>query len=120
MSYAKKDVVLVDLGASPKPGKPSKEVMGHEQGDKRPCVVIRPYIQIGLLTVIPCTTKKPKYNSFTVVHLPKGTGGLKEDSYALCHQIRTVSVDRVIPPTWGKLLGDEYGKINTVLIDILL
>lgn len=120
MAYAKKDVIFVNLGAVPKPGKPSKEIVGHEQGEKRPCIVIRPYLSLGLVTVVPCTTTAPKYHTFTVVKLPAGAGGLKVHSYAMCHHIRTVSAVRVIGNAWGKLTNEEYGKINTVLFDLLL
>ncbi|RLD62342.1 MAG: hypothetical protein DRJ05_00605 [Bacteroidetes bacterium] len=42
-----------------------KEVKGHEQAYDRPCVVIKAFISLGLIVVVPCTTTFPKYSSYT-------------------------------------------------------
>jgi mRNA interferase MazF len=90
MALAKGDIIDVHLGLPP------KEVKGHEQGYERPCFVIKAFSHLGLAIVIPITSKQPKYSIFTIVKLLKGSGGLTSDSYALCQQIRTISLDRVI------------------------
>jgi len=88
--YTKGDVVDVDLG------KPPKEIKGHEQAFSRPCVVIKSFPNLELAIIIPCTTTEPKFSLHTVVKILQGTGGLTLDSYALCHQIRTISIDRIV------------------------
>lgn len=111
-SFIKGDIVDVNLGSPP------AEVKGHEQGKIRPCIVIKSFNRLSLITVIPVTSVEPKYGTFTVVKIPKGTGGLTADSYALCHQIKTISFDRVLSYR-GKLDATVIHKIHTVLIDTL-
>lgn len=111
-SYQKGEVVDVDLG------KPQKEVKGHEQAFYRPCVIITSFNNLELAVIVPCTTKKPRYSLYTNVKLPKGSGGLSSTSYVLCHQIRTVSFDRINKRR--KRLGTkEILKIHSVLSDTL-
>ena len=110
--YQKGEIVNVNLGMPP------KEVKGHEQGFDRPCVIIKSFNNLGLAIIIPCTTTNPRYSIYTIVKLLKGSGGLTSDSFALCHQIRTVSLDRVISNR-GKLENKDILKIHSVLIDTL-
>lgn len=110
--YKKGDIVDVDLG------KPPKQIKGHEQGLKRPCVVIKAFTSLGLLIIVPCTTTFPTYSLYTYVKLDKGIGGLTSDSYALCHQIRTISIERVKSKI-GQLAKMYVFKIHSVLIDML-
>jgi mRNA interferase MazF len=112
MNLAKGEIIDVNLG------QPPKEVKGHEQGFKRPCIVIKAFHNLGLAIVIPVTSNQPKYSIYTIVKLLKGSGGLTSDSYALCHQIRTVSFDRIIKKR-GKLDSKDILKIHSVLIDTL-
>ena len=111
-SFQKGEILNIDLG------KPPKEVKGHEQAYDRPCVIIKSFNNLGLAVVVPCTTTEPKYSIFTIVKLLKGSGGLSSDSYALCHQIRTVSFDRVLGNR-GRLDSKDILKIHSVLIDTL-
>jgi mRNA interferase MazF len=111
-SYRAGDVVESDLGNVP------GEVRGHEQGFVRPCIIIRSFNNLGLATIVPCTTKSPGVPLFTIVALTKGTGDLTRDSYALCHQIRTISVDRILR-SWGRLGERDFAKVQTVLLDTL-
>ena len=112
MNLVKGEIIDVNLGLPP------KEVKGHEQGFERPCVVIKAFTNLGLVIVIPVTSKQPKFAFFTVVKLQKGSGGLTSVSYALCHQIRTISFDRVIKRR-AKLDNKDILKIDAVLIDTL-
>ncbi|HNI43104.1 MAG TPA: type II toxin-antitoxin system PemK/MazF family toxin, partial [Chitinophagales bacterium] len=89
-TYTKGDVINVDLGSPP------AEIKGHEQAYIRPCIVITAFEQLGLVIVIPLTSSKPKFNLYTVVKILQNEGGLRSDSYALCHQIRTISFDRIL------------------------
>ena len=111
-NFQKGEIINVDLGSPP------KEVKGHEQGFDRPCIVIKSFPQLELVIVAPCTSKEPKYNYYTIVKLPKGSGGLITNSYVLCHQIRTISFDR-IKGKRGKLESKDLLKIQTVLLDTL-
>lgn len=110
--YQKGDVVWVTLG------KPPKEVIGHEQGYKRPCLVLSDFGPLKLALVAPCTSKEKSYLSPTSVLVSAGTGGLKEDSMILLHQIRTVSHDRITGKI-GVLPENRMDKVDTVLSDIL-
>ncbi|MEK6616084.1 MAG: type II toxin-antitoxin system PemK/MazF family toxin [Bacteroidota bacterium] len=111
-NYQKGEILNVNLG------KPPKEIKGHEQAYERPCVVVKSFNNLGLAVIVPCTTTDPRYSLFTIVKLLKGSGGLTSDSFALCHQIRTVSFDRVISKR-GKLDNKDILKIHSVLIDTL-
>jgi mRNA interferase MazF len=111
-NYSKGEILNINLGTPP------KEVKGHEQGLERPCVVIKSFNNLELVIIVPLTTKEPKYSLFTIVKILKGTGGLSTDSYALCHQIRTISFDRIISKR-AKLESKDILKIHSVLIDTL-
>ena len=111
-SYRNGELVNIDLG------KPPGEIKGHEQAFQRPCAIIRSFSNLSLVIIIPLTTKQPQYGLYTIVKIPKGSGGLNEDSYALCHQIRTVSFDRILNKI-GQLENKDFLKIKTVLLDTL-
>ena len=106
------DVVEVDLG------NPPKEIKGHEQGYKRPCIVLKSFTSLKIAIIIPCSTKEQKYSLYTIVKILKGVGGLISDSYALCHQIRTVSFDRILNKR-GHLAQNDMLKISSVVADML-
>jgi mRNA interferase MazF len=76
-------------------------VRGHEQGGKRPALVVSSDAvnrsTAGLITVVPMTTKARPLRSYVRVDPPEG--GLSQVSYAICHQIRTVAVDRILRVT---------------------
>jgi mRNA interferase MazF len=111
-NFQKGEIINVDLGTPP------HEVKGHEQGYDRPCLVIKSFPPLELVIVIPCTSKEPKFNYYTIVRLQKGSGGLTSDSFVQCHQIRTVSFDRVKSKR-GKLENIDLLKVQTVLLDTL-
>jgi mRNA interferase MazF len=105
-------IVNIDLG------EPSNEVKGHEQGLERPCAAIKVFPKQQLMIIVPCTSKVPKFLHYTVVSLPKGCGGLPKHSYVLCHQIRTVSYDRVLNII-GILDTKTLLKVKNMLLDAL-
>jgi len=111
VSYNKGDIVFVNLGCPP-------EIKGHEQGFQRPCVIIKTFSRLGLAIIVPCTTKEPKYGFYTIVKLLKNDGGLKTNSFVLCHQIRTISIDRITKKL-KPLNSRSLLKIQSVLIDTL-
>ena len=71
-----------------------------------------------LAIILPCSSKEPTYNHYTVVKMLKGAGGLSKDSYVLCHQIRTISFDRVLKNI-GILDLKNMLKVKAVLLDTL-
>lgn len=110
--FTKGEIVNIDLG------NPPNEVKGHEQAKLRPCLVIKPFNTLKLLIVLPITSKEPKFALFTIVKLGVGEGGLTKDSWVLCHQIRTVSIDRV-KSIRGLITDRSFNKTLMVLKDVL-
>jgi mRNA interferase MazF len=111
-TYQSGSIVNVDLG------EPPYEVQGHEQAYERPCVIIKLFTELKLAVVVPCTSQEPRYSHYTVVKLLQSTGGLTKDSYVLCHQIRTISFERIL-----KMIGapdvKNLLKVRAVLLDTL-
>jgi len=93
------------------------EVRGHEQAKHRPCVVIKSFPNLKLAIVLPVTSST-KLSFYTIVSLLQGAGGLTTDSYALCHQIRSISFER-ITSSLGRLERHDFLKIQVVLTDTL-
>ena len=108
--YQQGQVIDVDLGTPP------TEVQGHEQGKRRPCVVISAFNSLKLVIIVPCTSRK--FSHYTVVRLNHGSGGLTNESYVLCHQVRTVSFQR-IKKSIGQLNALDLERIKTVLADTI-
>ncbi len=111
-SYQKGDLVWVDLG------NPPDEVKGHEQGKKRPCVVLSNFGSLKLALIAPCTSKPKPYLSPTSVLVSAGVGGLTEDSMILLHQMRSVSHDRITGKI-GVLPDSIMDALDILLLDIL-
>jgi mRNA interferase MazF len=69
---------------------------GSEQRGRRPVIILSHdgFNEIPTwrsIIVIPCTTSEARRRRGpTMVFLPSGTGGLKEDCAAICHQITTL------------------------------
>jgi mRNA interferase MazF len=68
---------------------------GHEQEGTRRALVVsyESFHRSGMATVCPITTRDPKYPG--EVRIPRGHGGQTKDGLILCHQVRTVDLDRV-------------------------
>ena len=105
-------IVLIDLGTVP------NQVVGHEQAHTRPCVVIQTLNYAQLAIVIPFTSQTPPTQIYSIVKVLQPFGGLTTDSFALCHQIRSVSYKR-IAKVLGHLPDRDFNKITTVLTDFL-
>jgi len=73
-------------------------IKGHELGGHRPCLIVSVdefnRIPHGLVWAAPITSNVHFKHSFTVA-AKSGAGGLKVDSLILCHQLRTISTDRL-------------------------
>lgn len=111
MLFSEQQVVWVDLG------EPPTQVVGHEQGRRRPCIILKTFPSLKLVWIIPCTSST-SLRYFSVVRLEQGVGGLNQESYALCHQLRTVSMDRITGQI-GILDTINFDKIKSVIYDIL-
>lgn len=103
---------MVDLGAI------NGQVVGHEQANQRPCLIIQTLEFSKLAVVIPFTSKQPPSAIYSIVKIQKSTGGLTSDSFALCHQIRSISFQRIVRVV-GNMPERDFNKILTVLTDFL-
>lgn len=111
--YKKGDILLIDLGEVP------YDVVGHEQGGKRPCLVLADYGgSIKLVLIAPRTTSNTVAGWPHCVNTPAGIGGLDKPGYIMLHQTRTVSHDRIIKKI-GSLPDNIMNKVDTVLIEML-
>jgi len=109
-TYLPGEIIRVDLGEV-------HEVRGHEQAKTRPCIVVKSFSNFRLAIILPVTSSS-SLSFYTIVPLLQGTGGLTKDSNVLCHQIRTISFDRIIGSV-GKLDKRDLLKIQAVLFDTL-
>lgn len=75
---------------------------GSEQRGRRPVLILshdgfNEAPNWNSIIVVPCTTSDAqKRRGPTVVFLSRGTGGLKEDCVAVCHQITTLDRSKLI------------------------
>ncbi|MBD3404523.1 MAG: hypothetical protein GF411_00130 [Candidatus Lokiarchaeota archaeon] len=84
-------------------------------GKIRPCIVLavptkqegRHSGESGLVIIVPLTSTDLKF--WTVVRIKKRTG-LDNESYALCHQIRSISSERIV---------EKSGKIDPYTFKII-
>jgi mRNA interferase MazF len=80
-------------------------VRGHEQGRSRPALVISNNLlnqsAAAMVTVVPITTRERKLRSYLPLDPPDG--GLPQQSYVICDQIRTISKGP---------LGRKYGSLS--------
>jgi mRNA interferase MazF len=74
---------------------------GSEQGGRRPVIIVShdAFNEVPAwrsVIVVPISTSAAqKKRGPTAVYLPKGAGGLKKDSVALCHQITTLDRGKI-------------------------
>ncbi|MCD4751283.1 MAG: type II toxin-antitoxin system PemK/MazF family toxin [Thermoanaerobaculales bacterium] len=82
-------------------------VVGSEQAGRRPVLIVSresANAVLPVLTVVPLTGRKPNRRIYpNEALLPKGAAGLRGDSVAMAHQLRTLSKQR---------LGDPLGRLN--------
>jgi mRNA interferase MazF len=100
-------VVQVDLGMPP-------GTKGREQQKHRPCAVLIHWPLLQLLVVVPISGNKPPVDLYTTVELKAANNGLSKDSFALCHQIRSVSEVR-LGRTLGRLKALDTEKVRAVV-----
>jgi mRNA interferase MazF len=84
---------------------------GHEQSGQRPVLIVStdPFNQgrARLVVVVPFTTRKRSLPIHVEVRPPDG--GLRDVSFAMCEQVRSLAIDR---------LGDQpFGSVSTAALD---
>ena len=79
-------VVIVDL----EPG-----TVGHEQQGRRRALVVshEAFHASGMATVCPISAREPQYPG--EVAIPSGHAGQTKDGAILCHQVRTIDLERI-------------------------
>ena len=111
VKHAAGEIVDINLGRIN-----TKEIQGHEQGKCRPCIIVKALNELALIYIVPLTSKTPRNPNFYYVEIKNNA--LTSVSYALCHQIRTVSIKRVAQKR-GKISSLDLNKIRFVLADLL-
>jgi len=78
---------------------------GHEQGGTRRALVVsyEPFHRSGLVTVCPITAARDEARYASEVAIPVGTAGQTRPGLILCHQVRTISLERVAGAPEGRL-----------------
>lgn len=107
----RQELYTIDLGNFPDPNIIGLELANHDTDVHRPCLVIR---TIGkLATIVPISSSGGGTRS-TMVRVKAGTGNLDKDCYILCHQIRTVALER-LKKHIGKLPDEDFNKVLITL-----
>ncbi len=95
--------------------------IGHEQAKKRPCIVVSANMfnqsYSGLVIVVPLT-KRNRNNPLHITLMPPD-GGIVVQSYALCEQIRAISVERLSKTRIGKV-SEQIMKALEFTLKIVL
>lgn len=103
------DVYLVNLDP----------IIGKEIGKSRPAVIIQNDIgnKFSPVTIIaPISTVKEITKPLPImIFLEKGEGGLKEESYVDCGQIRTIDKDKRLINKFGSLSKSKMNEIDKAL-----
>jgi mRNA-degrading endonuclease toxin of MazEF toxin-antitoxin module len=79
--------------------------------------VLKSLSKLGLVVIVPLTSP-PRTISPTIVDCSQDPFNQGKPSFALCHQIRTISTKRVVK-TLGALDDTHFEKILTVVADML-
>jgi mRNA interferase MazF len=81
--------------------------VGSEQAGRRPVVIVSTDdLLVGpTAIVVPLSSRIPDRMPAFLVPLPRAQTGLARDSVALCHQVRALSVRRLVQPA-GPDLGE--------------
>lgn len=108
MEIRRGDIVIVELDPTE----------GSEQRGTRPCLVVQNDIgneNAPTTIVVPFTTARgDKLYPFEVL-VSADECSLREDSVALCSQIRTVSIDHRITDNIGSIPDDRLNEVDTAL-----
>lgn len=101
-TFRRGDVVEINLDLT----------LGHEQAKQRPCLVVQADSMndtAWCTIILPITGQTPTVRqSPLAIAVGAGVGGLREDSFVLCNQVRCVDARRVI-----KILGSMPTSVMT-------
>lgn len=93
---------------------------GHEQAGTRPCLVVSAnkfnHGPAGLVSVVPITRSDKRIPSH--VKVQKGEGGLTEDSYVKCEEVRCIDKGR-LSNSVGQVTADTMAKVDARIKVIL-
>jgi len=102
------DVVIVELDPP----------QGSEQRGTRPCLVVQNDVgnaNAPTTIVVPFTTSFGEQLYPFEVHVPAEECALREDSVALCSQIRTISIEHRITENLGSIPQERIDEVGTAL-----
>ncbi|WP_435176599.1 type II toxin-antitoxin system PemK/MazF family toxin [Halorussus sp. AFM4] len=108
MRVRRGDVVIVDLDPT----------RGSEQRGTRPCLVVQNDVgneNAPTTIVVPFTTSFGEELYPFEVLVESEEGPLREDSVALCSQIRTVSIERRLRENLGSVPDGRMDEVDTAL-----
>ena len=91
---------------------------GSEQAGTRPIIIFQDNALSKFTTTIitiPLTTNLRRAELPTCFIIPKGQGGLNQDSVALCHQIRVLDKTRLIKKL-GKLESEVIANLESIVL----
>lgn len=99
-------------------------IIGHEEAKKRPCLILSntKFNQsgAGIVVIAPLTSKSTEnvFHQFLVKIKPP-EGGVKEESFVMCDQLRAISLERLQGKILGKVdpetMNDVEAKLKTLL-----
>jgi mRNA interferase MazF len=108
MRVRRGDVVIVDLDPTE----------GSEQRGTRPCLVVQNDVgneNAPTTIVVPFTTSRGDELYPFEVFVPAEECPLREDSVALCSQVRTVSIEHRIAENIGSVPDTRMGEVDAAL-----
>ncbi|OAQ52359.1 hypothetical protein HTG_12105 [Natrinema mahii] len=108
MHVRRGDIVVVELDPT----------RGSEQRGTRPCLVVQNDVgneNAPTTIVVPFTTSYGDERYPFEVLIPADECALREDSVALCSQVRTVSIDDRITDVVGSVPDDRMTEVDTAL-----
>ncbi|MFC6863613.1 type II toxin-antitoxin system PemK/MazF family toxin [Halomicroarcula sp. GCM10025817] len=107
-SVRRGDVVIVELDPA----------QGSEQRGTRPCLVVQNNVgnaNAPTTIVVPFTTSFGEQRYPFEVLVPAEECALREDSVALCSQIRTISIEHRITENLGSIPQERIDEVDTAL-----
>lgn len=108
MRVRRGDIVIVELDPT----------RGFEQRGPRPCLVVQNDVgnaNAPTTIVVPFTTSFDDQLYPFEVLVPAEECALREDSVALCSQIRTISIAHLITENFGPIPTERMDEVNTAL-----
>jgi mRNA interferase MazF len=91
---------------------------GSEQAGTRPIIIFQESTLskfTSTIITIPLTTNLRRSALPTCFMIPKGQGGLNQDSVALCHQLRVLDKTRLIKKL-GKLESEVIANLENIVL----